>query len=49
MKFVEGMIVGGMIAACATIMCTQNNVLCASDKKKMMKKGKQFAKKMGLI
>lgn len=49
MKFFEGMIIGGMIALCATMVCTQNNLICKSDTKKLMKKGKQFARKMGLV
>lgn len=47
MKFVEGMLIGGLITVGATIM--YNEVLCPNNSKKMMKKGKQFVKKMGLM
>ena len=44
MRFMEGMIFGGIIATGATLMYTNNY----KTTKKIMKKGKQFAKKMGL-
>jgi gas vesicle protein len=47
MKFIEGMMLGGIIAVGATMM--YNEMSCKSDAKKMMKKGKQFVKKMGLM
>lgn len=43
MKFMEGMIIGGIIATGATLMYTNNNP------KRMMKKGKQLVKKMGIM
>ncbi len=46
MKFFKGMIIGGMIAAGAAMMCADG--MC-SNKHKMIKKGKQFARKMGMI
>lgn len=46
MKFIKGMIVGGMIAAGTAIICADG--MCA-NKHKMMKKGKQFARKLGMI
>lgn len=46
MKFIKGMIVGGMIAAGTAIICADG--MCSS-KKKMMKKGKQFARKLGML
>ena len=47
MRFIEGMLVGGLITVGATLMYT--NVIPKSDTKKMMKKGKQFARKVGLV
>lgn len=47
MKFVEGMLVGGMLTLGATMM--YNEVVTKKDARKMMKKGKQFVKKMGLM
>ena len=44
MKFMSGMILGGMLAAGATWMYSNNN-----NSKKMMKKGKMFVRKMGLM
>lgn len=46
MKFIKGMIIGGMIAAGTAMLCADE--MCSS-KYKMMKKGRQFAKKMGMI
>lgn len=43
MRFVEGMLVGTLITVGATMMYTKN------DTHKMMKKGKQFVRKMGLM
>ena len=45
MKFMEGIIVGSLLTAGATILYNSN---CMSSKK-MMKKGKQIAKKMGIM
>lgn len=45
MKFIKGMIIGGMITAGITMMYNDNYM----NKKKMMKKGKQLVKKMGII
>ena len=47
MKFIEGMLIGSLVTVGATLMYT--NVIPKSDTKKMMKKGKQFARKMGLV
>ena len=47
MRFIEGMLVGSLVTVGATLMYT--NVIPKSDTKKMMKKGKQFARKMGLV
>lgn len=46
MKFIKGMIVGGMIAAGTAMVCSEG--MCNS-KKKMLKKGKQFARKLGMF
>ncbi len=45
MKFTKGMIIGSMITAGIMMMYTDNNM----NAKKMMKKGKQLAKKMGIM
>ena len=47
MRFIEGMLVGSLVTVGATLMYT--NVIPKSDTKKMMKKGKQFARKVGLV
>ena len=44
MNFVKGMIVGTMISAGIMMMYTDG-----MNKKNMMKKGKQMAKKMGIM
>ena len=46
MKFVKGMIVGGIIAAGTAMLGADG--MCSS-KKKMIKKCKQFVKKLGMI
>ena len=45
MKFTKGLIVGGMITAGLIMMCADNNMTT----KKMMKKGKQLVRKMGIM
>ena len=45
MKFTKGMLIGGMITAGIMMMYADNNM----NAKKMMKKGKQLAKKMGIM
>ncbi len=47
MKFVEGMLIGGMLTIGATVM--YNEMITKKDTRKMMKKGRQFVKKMGLM
>lgn len=47
MKFIEGMLIGSLVTVGVTLMYT--NVIPKSDTKKMMKKGKQFARKVGLV
>ena len=46
MKFVKGMLIGGMATMGAIMMY---NEMSNKSKKQMMKKGKQFAKKMGIM
>lgn len=45
MKFMKGMLVGTLISA-GVIYIMQDN---ENSKKKMIKKGKQFARKMGML
>ena len=47
MKFVKGMMIGTLISAGVLMMYNEGNNMMS--KKKMLKKGKQFAKKMGII
>lgn len=46
MKFVRGMVVGGLISAGVALMCTEK---MQPNRKKMIKMGKQFARKMGIM
>lgn len=46
MKFVKGMIIGGMVSA-GTMMVYKE--MTGKNKKQMIKKGKQFARKMGIL
>lgn len=46
MKFVKGMIMGGMISAGAMLVYKE---MAGKNKKQMIKKGKQFAKKIGIL
>lgn len=46
MKFVKGMIIGGLISAGVAMMCSEN---MQPSRKKMVKMGKQFARKMGIV
>ncbi len=45
MKFIKGVMIGGLITTGLVMMYTESNIM---NKKKMMKKGKQIAKKMGI-
>lgn len=47
MKFFEGVLVGSLLTVGATWIYTGG--MQKNDARKMMKKGKQFAKKLGLI
>ena len=46
MKFVKGMIMGTIVTAGMAIMYRES---LGMSKKKMMKSGKKFAKKMGIL
>ncbi len=46
MKFVKGMLIGGMVVGGIALMCADG--MCR-NKRKMMKKGKQLIKKMGIV
>ncbi len=45
MKFIKGIMIGGLVTTGLVMMYTENG----RNKKKMMKKGKQMAKKIGII
>lgn len=46
MKFIKGMLIGSIVSAGIVIAYTET---MGQDKKKIMKKGKQMIKKMGII
>lgn len=46
MKFAKGLLVGGLITTGLIMMYNDTNVM---NKNKMMKKGKQVAKKIGIM
>ncbi len=46
MKFVKGVMIGGLITTGLVMMYAESDMM---NKKKLMKKGKQFAKKMGIM
>lgn len=46
MKFVKGIVIGGIATAGAMMMYKEMSV---RSKKNMVKKGKQFAKKLGIL
>ena len=46
MKFIKGMIMGSIVSAGAMMMYKE---MTGRNKKQMIKKGKQFAKKMGML
>ncbi len=48
MKFTKGLILGGIVTAGLLMMYSESDMM-NKNKKKMMKKGKQFAKKIGVI
>ena len=46
MKFTKGLLIGGLIKTGIIMMYNDKNMM---NKNKMLKKGKQFAKKMGVL
>ena len=46
MKFVKGVVIGGLITTGLLMMYSESDMM---NKKKLMKKGRQFAKKMGMM
>ncbi len=46
MKFVKGMIIGGMVSAGAMMVYKE---MSGKNKKQMIKKGRQFARKIGIL
>jgi len=46
MKFVKGMLIGGFATVGAMMMYRE---MSGKSKKQMVRKGKQFAKKMGML
>lgn len=46
MKFIKGMVLGGIVSAGAVMMYKE---MSGSSRKQMIKKGKQFAHKMGIL
>jgi len=46
MKFTKGLLIGGLITTGIIMMYNDKNMM---NKNKMIKKGKQFAKKMGVL
>lgn len=46
MKFVKGMVMGTLLSAGVVMLYNEKNTM---KKNKMMKKGKQLIKKMGII
>ena len=46
MKFTKGLVLGGLLATGLLMMYNDTDLL---NKNKMMKKGKKFVKKMGII
>jgi hypothetical protein len=46
MKFVKGLVIGGLVTTGMVMLWQNDNMFNAN---KMMKKGKKFAKKMGIM
>ena len=46
MKFIKGVMIGGLITTGLMMMYSESDKM---SKKKIMKKGKQFARKMGMM
>jgi len=46
MKFMKGILIGGIVTAGIAMMYSET---MDQNKRRMMKKGKQFAKRMGIL
>lgn len=46
MKFIKGVMIGGILTTGLVMLYTETGMM---NKKNMMKKGKQIAKKMGIM
>ena len=46
MKFVKGMLIGGIVTAGVVMMYSET---MGDNKRKMIKKGKKFARKLGIL
>lgn len=46
MKFVKGMLIGGIVTASVAMMYSE---AMGDNKRKMIKKGKKLARKMGIL
>lgn len=46
MKFMKGVVIGGLITTGIVMMYTETGIM---NRKIMMKKGKQMAKKLGIL
>lgn len=46
MKFIKGMIIGGLISAGVAMACSES---MQPNRRKMVKMGRQFARKMGIM
>lgn len=46
MKFVKGMLIGGLISAGVAMVCSES---MQPSRKKMVRMGRQFARKMGIV
>ena len=46
MKFVKGMLIGGLISAGVAMACSES---MQPNRRKMVKMGRQFARKMGIM
>lgn len=46
MKFVKGMVIGSLLSAGVAMLCTEK---MQPNRRKMVKMGKQFARKMGIM
>lgn len=48
MRFIKGMLIGGLVTAGISMMY-KDEMNMAKSKKKMVRKGKQMAKRMGIL